>query len=57
MAKYRRAWNCACCGEPVIIDDEAGTITCGCGVVKLGPLPMPRQALKHYKVVQATKGA
>lgn len=32
MTLYKRNWNCAVCGKPVIWDSEAKTLTCKCKV-------------------------
>lgn len=34
MPLYRRKWNCAVCGKPVIWDSDAQTLSCGCRTAK-----------------------
>ena len=31
MTKYVRVWNCHLCKQRVIYDDQAKTMSCGCG--------------------------
>ena len=33
---FRRKWNCAICGGPVILDIKTMTLSCKCGDAKYG---------------------
>lgn len=41
--KYVRKWNCAMCGQPVIIDTVKLTQSCGCD-----PDPVPSERVLNY---------
>lgn len=53
--EYVRNWKCAQCGEDLIYDSIAHTLTCGCGTVQL-PNAMPRGILsKNYHLKRDEK--
>jgi len=52
MTRYKRKWDCAVCGKPVIYDPKENTVSCDCGTVKIVPLSLNDIVLNWERIQQ-----